>query len=129
MSAEDRAAWIRGMRQVLDALERDETVPLPHVGVKQDVLEFFVHGAASGMTGERLAAMVRALGGEGWQQKTEPGGNITWLKITGHIAGLGVEINADADQVCEPVEPQPVVQRKCPALDAVIAEAQEGGQS
>jgi hypothetical protein len=122
MSAEDRVAWIQGMRQLLDVLERDESIPLPGAGEREPAV-IYVHGHRLAMTGERLADMVRALGGEGWTQRTKRGasGNITWLEITGRIKGLKVEINADADQVCEPVEPRPVIERKCPELDAVIA--------
>lgn len=127
-AAEERAAWIAGVRLVLDALEHDESIPLPHLGVKARTLEWYVHGAADGMTGERLAAMVRALGTEDLQQRTSRGDNITWLTVSGRVAGIGVEINADADEVCEPVEPQPVIERKCAPLDALLAEEQEGGQ-
>ena len=127
MSAEERAAWFQGMRQVLDVLEGDESFPLPHLGVRADVLEWFVHGSSDPMTGERLAAMVRALGGEQWQQKTSPSSAVTWLKVTGRIAGIGVKINADADQVCDPIAPQPVIERHCAALDAFLAGEQEGG--
>jgi len=130
MSADKRAAWIQGLRQVLDVLEGDESIPLPHLGVRADVLEWYVHGSSDPMTGERLAAMVRALSGEQWQQKTSPSSSssaVTWLTVTGRIAGIGVEINADADQVCEPIDPQPVIERHCPALDAFLAGQQEGG--
>jgi hypothetical protein len=128
-AAEERAAWIQGMRQVLDVLESNETIPLPGVGAGGDKVQFFVHGQHLGMTGERLAALVQALGGEGWQQRTKlsASGNITWLEITGHVAGAPIEINADADQVCEPVEPQPVIERHCAPLDAFLAEEQTGG--
>jgi hypothetical protein len=127
---EARAAYIDGLRKLADALERSQAIPLPDTGSKPgSELGFFVHGRKSEMTGTRLAAMVRALGGEGWQQRTKPGSGITWLEITGQLAGLFIEINADADQVCEPIDPQPVIERSCPALDAVIAEAQEGGTS
>ena len=52
----------------------------------------------------------------------------TYLYVNGHLAGLRVQVIAHADKVCEPVDPQPVIERRCPQLDAVIAEAQEGGE-
>jgi hypothetical protein len=128
MTAAERAAFITGLRKLTDALERDRGIPLPLEG-STTVLGIYAHRHDSGWTGPRLAAMVGSPGGEGWEQQVKPGSGITWLKITGRIAGLRVEINADADQVCEPIPPQPVIKRTCPALDALIAETRTGSAS
>jgi hypothetical protein len=127
MSA-DREAVIEGLQKLVDALRADERVPLPWDGTMTS-LTFYPHN----LDGEGFAEVIRLLGGEGWRQRTtsasSSGAVSTWLKVTGHIAGLRVELNANADEVCEAIEPQPVIERHCPALDAVIAEAQEGGTS
>ena len=119
---EQRAAYIAGMRMLADALERDETIPLPRDGSSAGgALDIgWAHHVTSG---EEFAAIVRALGGEGWRQEIKSGSGSTWLEVRGRLAGLWVEIAASAGKVCEPIEPQPVIARTCPALDAVIAEA------
>jgi hypothetical protein len=123
-----RAAYIQGLRMLADALERHESIPLPFEGGSRDFCLNVQHLHSA--TADSLAALVRSLGGTGWQQRTVRGDHgMTYLYVTGHIAGLWVQIQADADEVCEPIEPQPVIERKCPALDALIAEAQEGGTS
>jgi hypothetical protein len=126
MSAEERAAWIQGMRRLLDKMEQDETIPLPRTGMNLGFpLDFgWVHHVTSG---EGFAAIVAAIGGTDWQQETKDSGQYEWLEVTGRIDGLHVKIVVSTDKVCEPVEPRPVIERRCPALDAVIAEAQEGG--
>jgi hypothetical protein len=127
MSADEiRAAYIEGLRRLAGTLERDESIPVPRRGRSaHSPLDFgLLHDVASG---EEFAAAVRALGGEGWQQEIKSSHNFTWLDVQGRIAGLWVEVSAGADKVCEPIDPQPVIERSCPALDAVIAEAQEGG--
>jgi hypothetical protein len=109
-----RAAVIDGLQQLVDALRADERAPLPYGHI-----DFFPHG----MDGEALAAFVAALEGENWQQQVEdrndpPGG---WLTIKGRVKGLPVYIYARANEVCEPIPPQPVIERKCLALDALLA--------
>ena len=128
MSADEkRAAVLDGLQKYLDAARADERVPLPWDGTVMP-LNFY----PGGIDGEVLAAIISALGGEGWQVSTKPAGAPVnaWLEVAGRIAGLKVKIFARADEVCEPIDPQPVIERTCPALSAVIAEAsQEGGRS
>jgi hypothetical protein len=129
MSAgEKRAAYIQGLRLLADALESDERIPLPTDGKAAEspiAIQMF-HGD---VTAEVLAAAVAGLHGTDWASRTERSTSYTFLKVAGRLAGLHVQVSADADQVCEPIEPQPVIERTCPALDAVIAGVQEGGQS
>jgi hypothetical protein len=125
MSADEtRAAVLDGLQKYLDAARADERVPLPWDGTTMP-LNFY----PDDIDGEALAAIITALGGEGWQVSTKPAGEPigAWLEVAGRIAGLKVKVYARANEVCEPIEPQPVIERSCPALDAVIAEAQEGG--
>ena len=129
MSAgEKRAAFIQGLRQLADTLERDESIPVPRRGLSAgNALDFgLLHHLRSG---EEFAAVIRALGGEEWDQVTQTSQRFTWLDVTGHIAGLWVQVSASADKVCEPIDPQPVIERRCPELDALLAESQEGGES
>jgi hypothetical protein len=129
VSAEEkRAAYIQGLRMLADALERDESIPVPNRGARADnALDTgLLHRVTSGA---EFAAIIRSLGGAGWVRETRSSQNFTWIEVTGHLAGLWVEVSASADKICEPIEPQPVIERHCPALDALIAEAQEGGTS
>jgi hypothetical protein len=127
MTATDRTAFITGLRMLADALDRNPAIPLPHEGRSAtSPLDFgLLHQVSSG---EDFAAVVRSLGGTRWQQqiRRSADGAYTWLDVTGRIAGLWVKVGATADRVCEPVPPQPVIKRTCPALDAVIAEAGTG---
>jgi hypothetical protein len=118
MTAPGRAAFIAGLRMLAGALERDESIPLPMGGVTRPV-SIYVHDLAA----EQFAAAIAALRGTGWEQCIEQSGDVTWLVVRGHLAGLRVEVTTYADEVCEPIPPQPVIKRKCPALDAVIAKA------
>jgi hypothetical protein len=125
MSTEERNAWISGMRQLLDRMEQDETIPLPRTGTNPYPLDFgLVHDVTSG---EEFAAIVAAIGATDWRQETKESGQSEWLEVTGRIDGLQVQIAASTAKVCEPIEPRPVIERKCPELDAVIAETQTGG--
>jgi hypothetical protein len=78
---------------------------------------------------ELLAHVVASLGGTGWQQQTVRGDSTDYLYVAGRIEGLRVQVIAHADKVCEPIEPQPVIERRCPELDAVIAEAETERES
>jgi hypothetical protein len=128
MSAdESRAAYIQGLRLLAGALESDERIPLPSDG--KDGSPISIQMFRDDVTAEVLAAAVASLHGTGWASRTERSMNYTFLKVAGRLAGLHVQVSADADKVCEPIEPQPVIERHCPELDAVIAETQEGGES
>jgi hypothetical protein len=129
-TAEDRAAFIAGLRKFADALESDERIPLPLEG-RGESYALALPLPRGGFTGETFAATVRALGGTGWKQEIRHSTDraYAWLYVTGRIDGLHVTVSANADDVCEPIEPQPVIQRTCPALDAVIAEAETERES
>jgi hypothetical protein len=118
---EGREAVLDGLQKYLDAARADERVPLPLAGT-DSLMTFYPR-----LDGDALAEVLRAMDGNGWTQRTEESQGITWLRVDGRIAGLRVRINAHADDVCEPIEPRPVIERRCPALDVVIAESQEGG--
>lgn len=124
MSADEtRAAYIEGLQKLVDALRADERVPLPFSGTASP-MTFYPR-----LDGQGLAEVIRAMGGEGWAQLTEESQNITWLRVDGRVAGVRVRINVRADDVCEPVDPQPVIERRCPELDALLAETQESEES
>jgi hypothetical protein len=127
-AGEERAAYIAGLRKLADALESDESIPVPRRGRDAaSPLDFgLLHGVGSG---EEFAAVIRRLGGSNWSQETKSARDFTWLDVTGHVAGLWLEVSAGADRICEPIEPQPVIERHCPALDAVIAEAETERES
>ena len=126
MSAPDRDAYIAGLRQLADALERSEEIPLPWDGSSEtETLNMAL--PASTESADSLVAVVRALQGTSWRQTTRAGSGTAYLDVTGRLAGLWVNVIADADRVCEPIEPQPVIERHCPALDAVIAETSQDG--
>jgi hypothetical protein len=129
-AGEDRAAFIAGWRKLAGAMERDERVSPLFNGTSRDYA-LAINSVTAITDADALAGFVRSLGGSEWQQqaKRPTDGTATYLYITGRIDGLWVRVTADADKVCEPIEPQPVIERRCPALDAVIAETQEGGQS
>jgi hypothetical protein len=128
MSAGGRAAYIAGLRMLADKLEQNEDIPLPRDGgsASRPLAFGLLHHVTSG---EEFAAVFRALGGEGWRQEVRTGSGLTWLDVTGRLAGLWVEVSATADKVCKPIPPQPVIERKCAALDAFLAEAGRGGES
>lgn len=129
-AGEQRAAYLDGMQRLVDVLRADESIPLPLEG-RGESYALALSLPRGGFTGETFAATVRALGGTGWKQeiRRSTDGAYTWLYVTGRIDGLHVNVSANADDVCEPIEPQPVIQRTCPALDAVIAEAQTERES
>jgi hypothetical protein len=129
MSADEkRAAYIDGMQKLLDLLRADESIPLPQDGSSRGYpLDFgIIRRIASG---EQFAAIIRTLAGEEWQQELKSSGEFEWLDIRGRIAGLWVQLAAAARNVCEPFEPQPRPQPRCPELDALLAEPQEGDGS
>jgi hypothetical protein len=127
MSADDqkRAAFIAALRNLADAMERNEVIPLPF----NPHLSFINLGTAE--TPEGLAGIVRELGGTSWRQKISDSSGYTWLHVKGDLGGgLEATVQARADAVTQAVQTgvAPVFERKNPALDAVIAEAQEGGE-
>jgi len=127
MTAADRTEFITGLRMLAEALDRNPAIPLPYEGRSAtSPLDFGLLHQVSG--GEDFAAVVRSLGGTRWQQeiRRSADGAYTWLDATGRVGGLWVKVGANADRVCEPVPPQPVIKRTCRALDAVIAEAGTG---
>jgi hypothetical protein len=127
-TGEGRAAYIDGLQKLADRLRADESIPIARTGHSREyALDFgILHPIASG---EEFAAIIRALGGEGWQQEVKSHSGSTWLEVRGRLSGLWVELAASAADACEPIEPQPVIERHCPALDALLAETQEGGTS
>jgi hypothetical protein len=129
MSAdEERAAYIDGLQKLLDLLRADESIPLPRDGSSRAYPVDF--GIVRPITsGAQFAAIIRTLGGEDWQQELKSSSDFEWLDVRGRIGGLWVQLSASARDVCEPFEPQPRPQPRCPEIDALLAEAQEGGES
>jgi hypothetical protein len=114
------------MQKLVDLLRADDSIPLPRDGWdREHPLDFgILHPIASG---EQFAAIVRALGAEDWQQEFKSHTDSEWVEVRGHFGGFWLELAASARDVCEPIEPQPVIERRCAALDALLAETQEGG--
>ena len=122
---EARAAYLDGLQKLVDRLRADDSIPLPWDGFTR---ELSMALKVTDESAELLAHVVASLGGTGWQQQTVRGDRTDYLYVNGHLDGLRVQVIAHADKVCEPVDPQPVIERRCPQHHAVIAEAQEGGE-
>lgn len=97
MSAEDRAWYVAGLRQLADLLERHEDLPLP------------THGGISwllfGTDDERQVAaqVIRGIGGE-WAKQTYAGkGPETLLAFQRSLAGLRLDVTVHRAAVCERV--------------------------
>jgi hypothetical protein len=124
---ERRAAFIAALRKLADAMERHENIPLPYA----PAFSFISLGAEE--TPEGIAGVVRDLGATHWRQEpSSTTSGITFMHLTGDLGGgISVRVQAREERVTDSVQTgvAPVYERKNAALDAVIAEAQEGGQS
>jgi hypothetical protein len=88
----DRAGYIAGMRQVLDALEKNPGADLPRDGSTLPLGFSFWGDDAR----ERMAATARALPCSSWAKSTDD----TYFRMSGQILGLDISLTAYRDAVC-----------------------------
>jgi len=91
MAADDRAAYIDGLRQLAGVLEEHEEIPLPFSGSITPLQTGFYGDGAR----EQMAAAVRAMPGKWVKDASDK-----WLNLTGQLAGLRIELYAERDAVC-----------------------------
>jgi hypothetical protein len=99
---ERRASFVAGLRAYADALEANpETLPLPYHGIDTEIVMYFLDAADPRA---EMAAAVRALPCNFTKSVMEsslnPGGT---LRLSGKLHGLGVELVAYRNAVCERV--------------------------
>jgi hypothetical protein len=108
----DRAAFVKGLHRIADAIEAGESVPLPSFAW---VMVF--HAGPCDPAG--VEAIARSLGVEDGSTEllAEEEGGLGWLRLRGHVAGVPVQVTGDAGPVLEPLsDDDPSVIRRTYAL-------------
>jgi hypothetical protein len=100
--ADRRAAYIKGMRALMDTLEANPDVPLPWQGTSSSPMTFHY------LTGENprrdMALAARAIPCK-WAKSEQESqdGRLAWLNLDGLLHGLHIQLDAYRDAVCERV--------------------------
>ena len=109
----DRTEYIRGLRALADALDNDDTLPLPFPGTTSCDLSIFTKTKAE------VAAFARLMGKA---DKHVTDSETYGFKLTGSIHGLCLMIHAPREAVCERVVTGThEVTREVPDADALAA--------
>lgn len=89
------------MRQLMDALEANESIPLPYHG-RITPLAIYFNGLDDAR--RRLATAARAIPCK-WSKTADdkPAGSTAWLEMDGVLGALRVKLLAVRDDVCERV--------------------------
>lgn len=101
MTATNRAAYIKGLRDLADAMEAHEEIPLPY----GDQVRIMWH-SSRGDAREGLAAAAQVLPVARWDKEVSgklPEGYTPWFNLTGVLGGEGgleIELTAPRDAVC-----------------------------
>ena len=95
MTAAGRAAYIDGLRQLADVLERHPGIPLPLAHDRPLTFLFAREDAR-----ESLAAAARAMPSPSWEKSSSESEQNSWFDLHGRIAGLRVELTAQRELVC-----------------------------
>ena len=100
-AAEDerRAEYIKGMRALADALERNTNLPLPYQGSDSAMTMMFLSGDNPR---SEMAAAARALPCN-WDKKPWESDSATYFDLTGKLDGLRMTLTAFRKDVCERV--------------------------
>ena len=94
--AQDRAAFIAGLRRLADVMEASPGIRLPMASAHFPLV--------SGDIAAEAAAIATALGC-GWQPTIRRGAQ-DWYVLRGNMGGLEVEVSAAAAKVCLPAGTQ-----------------------
>lgn len=96
-----RAGYIKGLRELADALEGNDSLPLPYTGTGTEICFYFLSGSDPRA---ELAAAVRVLGCTWTKRVTDETSEYpSYLDLDGSLHGLRIKLTALRDAVCERV--------------------------
>ena len=97
-TAEDRAKYIEGLRQLAAVLQAHPEIPLPTQGNLLAIGICFMDG--DGSDRERMAAAARAFPCD-WGKRIRDGGEVSYFELDGLLAGgLKVSLSAFRETIC-----------------------------
>jgi hypothetical protein len=118
----ERARYIDGLRVLAAVLEQNPGIRLPMSARYPNAVVFLFQGDGAR---EEMAAAARAFPCS-WQKHTTTGGGTEFFDLVGQLAGLGVELSAPRELVCERVvtgtEKRPVEKVVTPAVVETVVE-------
>ena len=97
LEAARRAAYTAGLRALADVLDKHPEVPLPYAG-DLGAIDFYFTSCDDPRAA--MAAAARAIPCK-WDKRTTANGSFFYL--SGHLAGLRIDLTANRDDVCERV--------------------------
>jgi hypothetical protein len=126
MTASDRAAYIAGMRKLMDILEADPGLPLPTEGTRLPLgWGLWDDGAR-----DQMAALARAIPCR-WEKSAREGydGGPAYFDLTGSLDGVTLAVTAHRDAVCTRVvvgtEDREVQETVTPAVTRTVIKPAE----
>jgi hypothetical protein len=95
---DERALYIQGMRDLMDALEASPSIPLPYQG-RADTIALTFHFLNGADPRAEMAAAARALPCD-FRKEPKDYGDVSYLDLAGAIRGVRIRLVAYRDAVC-----------------------------